>query len=298
MNMSCKHIAVFIASLLFFQIVYGQSKKTVVGEYRMMVPSYMSREEARLTAIEQAKTEALAKEFGTIVSQTNLMLMEESNRRSKNSFYSIGQCDVKGVWLKTEGEPIITEQIVGDEHWIEAKVKGVARELKSATVDIETHLLRNGKGDEFESDDYRDGDRFYVSFQSPRNGYLAIYLLDTKRDAYLIVPNKNEELFPVKRGERYVFIDDEKERLILTTEEPMEINQVYVIFSPNKFYSENVSATSDGVDLGKYRTDEFKNITRLAYIPCKKFQKWINNLRVKDMEMQVTTKLITIKGQE
>ena len=296
--MSCKHIAVFIAFLLFLQIAYSQSKRTVVGEYRMMVPSYMSREEARLTAIEQAKTEALAKEFGTIVSQTNLMLMEESNRRSNDSFYSIGQCDVKGVWLKTEGEPIVTEQIIDGKHWLEAKVKGVARELRSATVDIENHLLRNGKGDEFESDEYRDGDRFYVSFQSPRNGYLAVYLLDAKRDAYLIVPNKNEELFPVKRGDRYVFIDDEKERFILTTEEPMEINQVYIIFSPNKFFSKNVSATNDGVDLGKYRTDEFKRITRPPYIPCKKFQEWINKLRVKDTEMQVITKLITIKGQE
>lgn len=296
--MNCKLFATLIALMLLSQTAYSQKKKSVTGEYRMLVPTYMSREEARLTTIEQAKTEALAKEFGTIVSQTNLMLMEQNNQRSNEVFYSLGQCDVKGVWLKTEGEPIVTEQIIEGEHWIEAKVKGIARELTSAKVNIENHLLRNGKGDEFESEEYRDGDQFYVSFQSPRNGYLAVYLLDAKRDAYLIVPNKDEELFPVKRGERYVFIDDEKEQLILTTEKPMEINQVYIIFSPNKFYSENVSVTNDGIDLDKYRTDEFKNITRPPYIPCKKFQKWINNLRLKDTEMQVVTKFITIKGHE
>ena len=296
--MNCKLFATLIALMLLSQTAYSQKKKSVTGEYRMLVPTYMSREEARLTAIEQAKTEALAKEFGTIVSQTNLMLMEQNNQRSNEVFYSLGQCDVKGVWLKTEGEPIVTEQIIEGEHWIEAKVKGIARELTSAKVNIENHLLRNGKGDEFESEEYRDGDQFYVSFQSPRNGYLAVYLLDAKRDAYLIVPNKDEELYPVKRGERYVFIDDEKEQLILTTEKPMEINQVYIIFSPNKFYSENVSVTNDGIDLDKYRTDEFKNITRPPYIPCKKFQKWINSLRLKDTEMQVVTKFITIKGRE
>ena len=296
--MNCKLFATLITLMLLSQMTFAQKKKSVTGEYRMLVPTYMSREEARLTAIEQAKTEALAQEFGTIVSQTNLMLMEQNNQRSNDVFYSLGQCDVKGVWLKTEGEPIVTEQIIEGEHWIEAKVKGIARELTSAKVNIENHLLRNGKGDEFESDEYRDSDRFYVSVQSPRNGYLAVYLLDAKRDAYLIVPNKDEELFPVKRGERYVFIDDEKEQLILTTEKPMEINQVYIIFSPNKFYSENVSTTSDGIDLDKYRTDEFKNITRPPYIPCKKFQKWINSLRIRDTEMQVVTKFITIKGQE
>lgn len=284
--------------LLLSQTVFSQSKRTVAGEYRMMVPSYMNRVEARLVAIEQAKIDALAKEFGTIVSQTNLTVMEKANNQSSDSFYSLGMCDVKGEWLKDLKEPVVTEAIVDGQLWMIVEVKGVARELKSAKINIESHLLRNGKEDKYESDDYRSGDVFYMSFRSPTKGYLAIYLLDADRNAFPIVPSSNEEEFPIKRGERYVFVDNEQNHLILTTEKPQELNQVYVIFSPNKFYPENVVNSKKNPDLDKYLTEEYKTVTPLPYVPYKKFQKWLNELRLRDTEMQVVTKVLTIKSNE
>ena len=283
--------------LLLSLTASGQGKKTVSGEYVMLVPENISREEARAAAVEQAKLEALAKEFGTMVSQTNILLMEEENNRSRNSFYSLGQCDVKGEWIKTTEENV-DEAIADGQHWMTARVKGVAREVRFAKVDFESHLLRNGKGDEFEADDYRDGDRFYISFRSPAKGYLAVYLLDADRNAFPIVPEQNEELFQVKRGERYVFVDDDEHYIFLTTDRPQELNQVYIIFSPNKFYPENVTASQEDKALERYRTEEYNNVSRLPYVPLKKFQKWLSRLRDKDPEVQVVTKYIKITGRE
>lgn len=294
--MNMKHVTTVIVFMLLSQIVYAQSVETVKGEYTYMVPEYESREIARLKAIDLAKIEALREEFGTIVSQSNILLMEESNTQSNNSFYSLGTCDVNGIWLKDTEEPTITEEFKDGQHWMIAKVKGKGRELKTAQINIDCHLLRNGKGDEFESDDFYDGNRFYISFRSPAKGYLAIYLLDPDRNAFPIVPSQDSELFPVKRGERYVFVDNEEEHLILTTDRPLEINQIYIIFSPNKFYPNNVIASNGDTKLERYRTEDFNSIYRPPYVPYEKFVNWLGNLRVKDNEMQVVTKLITIKG--
>lgn len=295
--MNCKRAIPLFFFLLLSITICGQKKKTVSGEYRYLVPGYMSLDEARLAAIEEAKVDALAKEFGTIVSQTNLTLMEEENHRSNNSFYSQGQCDVKGEWLKDE-EIEVKDEIADGQHWMIAKVKGVAREIKFAKVNFETHLLRNGKGDEYETENYRDGDTFYISFCSPAKGYLAVYLLDAERNATPLVPEGDEDLFAVKRGERYLFVDDDTRHLILTTDRLQELNQVYIIFSPNKFYPENMIASEEDSNLEAYRTKEFSNVYRLPYVPVKKFQKWISKLRNKDPEVQVVTKFITIKGKK
>ena len=276
--------------------VNGQRERKITGEFQYLVPGYMSLDEAKMTAIEKAKVNALAKEFGTIISETSLILMDEANNRSNSSFYSQGVCDVKGEWLKTIEEDIKEEMADGC-HWITAKVKGIARELKFAKVKFDARLLRNGKEDEYEDEDFHDGDRFYISFRSPTKGYLSIYLLDAERNAYPIVPEKDAEMFLVNRGERYVFVDNDKEDLILTAAQPLELNQVYIIFSPNRYYLENVEKGVNDASLTKYRTQENDDVFRLPYVPFKNFQKWISKLRIHDPEMQVITRLITIRGE-
>lgn len=292
-------IVLLLGALLSLPLLLSaQREATVEGVYHMFVPEYMSREEARIAAIEQARLEALANEFGTMVSQVNLDMMEQENSRSRETFYSLGQCDVKGEWIKDLKDPDIKESIEDGRHRMTVRVKGLAREVHFAKVNFDSRLLRNGKSDEYEAQDFHDGDRFYISFRSPAKGYLAVYLLDAERNAFPIVPLNNEENFKVKRGERYVFIDDSDNCLLLTTDRALELNQVYVVFSPNKFYNDNVEEANFDNSLDKYLTDEYKNVSRLPYIPFKKFQKWISRLRDKDPEVQVVTKYIKIIGRE
>lgn len=278
----------------------AQKVKTVEGEYAFIVPSTITPAEAKLTAVERAKTEALAKEFGTIVSQTNSTMMSTENERTKSSFFSLGDSEVRGEWLKTIDQKV-EQQIVDDQLVIKAWVKGEAREVTFAKVEFETRLLRNGKEDKFESEEFRDGDEFYISFCSPANGYLAIYLLDAERNANRIVPEdpksgKEEDgCYSVDHSQRYVFIDDSEKHLILKLDQEQEINQLYIVFSPNKFYTPVDKRLLDNSDLEKYRDQVFKESYHLPYIPFKDFQKWLVKLRKKDPEVQVVTKFIKIK---
>ena len=290
-----KRVLFLFALLVCVLSASAQKVKTVEGEYMFIVPSTLTPAEAKLTAVERAKTEALAKEFGTIVSQTNSTMMSTENDRTKSSFFSLGDSEVRGEWLKTIDQKV-EQQIVDDQLVIKAWVKGEAREVTFAKVEFETRLLRNGKEDKFESEVFRHGDDFYISFCTPANGYVSVYLLDAERKANLIVPVIGKELCPVNRNQPYVFGDKDGDALKLYTDQVQEINQVYVIFSPNKFYVPNIQQPTDHSDLAKFKKDKKdKELEHLPYIPFKDFQKWLVKLRKKDPEVQVVTKFIKIK---
>lgn len=294
-----KYRLLFVVSFLFFGLTIQAKDDVVEATYDYIMPSDVTPLVARTIAVERAKLEALAQKYGTIITQANSIMMANENARSKTSFYSLGDSEVRGEWRKTIDEKV-EEMIVDGLHVIRAWVKGEAREVKFAKVNFETHLLRNGKGDEYESEDYRDGDNLYISFRSPAKGYLAVYLLDADQNANRLVPDPDddEELCPVKRGERYVFLDDENNRTFLTTDRQQEINKVYVIFSPNKFYPEPDEQNMDNSDLAKYKVGEYSNVYHLPFIPFKTFQKWIVKLRNKDSEVQVVTKFIKIASKK
>lgn len=288
-----KYRLLFVVSFLFMGLTIQAKDDVVEATYDYIMPSDVTPLVARTIAVERAKLEALAQKYGTIITQNNSIMMVNENSHSNTSFYSLGDSEVRGEWLKTIEEKV-EEMIVDGHHIVRAWVKGEAREVKFAKVSFKTHLLRNGKGDEYESEDFRDGDKFYISFLSPAKGYLSVFLLDAERNATRIIPVDSEELCLVKRGERYVFVDDEKKYLIMTTNRQQEINQVYVIFSPNKFYPEPDEQNMDNSDLAKYKVGEYSNVYHLPFIPFKTFQKWIVKLRKKDPEVQVVTKFIKI----
>ena len=86
--------------------VFAQKMKTVEGEYTYHAPENVTVEQARRTALDRAMIQALADEFGTIVSQSNATRVENRNGHSDIDFLSIGGSEVKGEWIETIGEPI------------------------------------------------------------------------------------------------------------------------------------------------------------------------------------------------
>lgn len=279
--------------LLLALTAYAQKTKTVEGEYNYIQPGNVTLDEARAIALERARTKALADEFGTIVSRIDETVMENDNRESNTSFYSLGNSEVKGEWIETIEEKT-EEQIIDGQHVVIAKVKGKAREIAFAKVNFETRLLRNGKNDGNESEQFADGDDFYISFRSPAQGYLAVFLLDKEREATCIIPEPDKELCPVERNKRYVFIDNESGNLILTCDHKQELNQLYIIFSPNKFRTDLLEEKGNNDDLQGYGD----NVRHLPYQGYMKFQKWLGTLRKNDPEVQVVTKFIKIKKAE
>ncbi len=275
-----KHTLLFL-SIIFTIPVFSQKMKTVEGEYTYHAPENVTLEEAKLTALDRAKIQALADEFGTIVSQTNSTHIQNGNGKSDIDFLSIGGSEVKGEWIETTGEP--QYHISYDQGMLVVKVsvKGKAREIVSAQMEIKTKVLRNGTEDKFESDEFHDGDDLYLSFISPVSGYLAVYLVDAEQKAFCLLPYQSQEdgIYKIKSNKRYLFFnrkEAEKELTHLVDEYTMtcskgtERNTIYIVFSPNAFAKACDNSVSESLP------------RELDYAD---FQRWIIKQRKHDQNM-------------
>lgn len=57
-------------------------------------------------AVRHAQINAIAREFGTIVTSESHNYMRENNSISSDDFFSYGEMDVRGEWLETIGDTI------------------------------------------------------------------------------------------------------------------------------------------------------------------------------------------------
>ena len=291
--MRYKSIIVF---LLITLPVFSQKIKTVEGEYLYHAPENVTIEQAKRTAVERAKIQALADEFGTIVSQSSTTSIANINGESSTNVLVLSGSDVKGEWIEDLGEPKVQVNYEGDMLVVTAKVKGKAREILSAGVDFTSKILRNGKEDKFESDDFKNGDDLYLAFQTPAKGYLAVYLVDAENRAYCLLPYRNmDDIYQVNANKRYLFFSQEEapaeeqplvDEYALTCERQMEYNYIYVIFSRNQFTKANDAASNKQIDgyAGAPRELSYED-----------FQKWLGKCMKHDAEMNMKKIPITIK---
>jgi len=278
-------------------LLFAQQERRVEGEYTYYAPQDVSLEAARATAIEQARVQALAEAFGTLIEQATFTRQENTNGTSSINMLALGESTVKGEWLNDTKEP--ETQVVFEENFlmVTAHVWGVARELVSAPIDISVKVLKNGTLDRFEDDNFRDGDDIYLSFQSPSKGYLAVYLMDDKGDAYCFLPYANDAdgMFEVKANKPYVLFSSnhaEKgevcDEYVLTCDKALERDMLYVIFSPNPFVKANDASAPMKVKVGK------EELELPRQLPYKDFQRWLLRNRKMDKKMQVIVKPIEI----
>lgn len=265
--------------------VYSQKVKDVSATYTYHASETISMEDAKRIAIERAKIQAIADEFGTIVSQTNSTVVSNQNGESDTQFFSLGGSDVKGEWIADNKDPELSISYVDNTLVITAKVWGKARETKHAEYDLLIQTLRNG----MESESFRNNDRFSVDFSSPVNGYFSIWLADDNiKQVYCLLPydNANGEAREIQSRKKYTFLStaDTKypyqEETILTTERERDVNRLIFIFSTKKF-------TMPITDEGEY----------VPELTTKKFEKWLQNNRVKDENMYVIHRMIEIYNQ-
>ena len=97
----------FITACLFLFALPALAQRTekVRAEYIYHAPENISLEEAKRIALERAKIQAIADEFGTIVSQSNTTMVSNRNGESSSDFFSLGGSEVKGEWIETIGQP-------------------------------------------------------------------------------------------------------------------------------------------------------------------------------------------------
>ena len=161
----------------------------------------------------------------------------------------------------------------------------------SSGANFQTKILRNGIDDKSESNQFYNGDDLYLSFRSPVNGYLAVYLVDAENQAYCLLPYRNQAsgIYPIKAHQRYLFFNAKEAPLsersyvdeyIMTCNRSKEQNQIYIIFSPNQYAKATDNSISDQLP----RELSFDN-----------FQGWLAKCRKNDVDMSVTMIPIMIK---
>lgn len=285
-----KYLCCFIC-IVFSICCFSQKIKTVDGEYTYVVPENVNLDKAKYIALERLKIQLIEEEFGATVSQSNSTLVKNNNGKSDVDFVLIGGSEVNGEWIETIGTPRYNIYYENNMLVVSVKAKGRIREIISTAVDVKSLVLRNGIEDRFESDTFKSGDDLYISFQSPTNGYLVVYLVDTEQRAFCLLPyqNMNEGSFNVKANKRYVLFSTQTasselkpyvDEYTMTCTHDQEINQLYVIFSTSPF----VKAIDDKLE--KELPRELSN---------EDFQKWLAKYRTRDTNMVVKKTTITIR---
>lgn len=285
-----KYLCCFIC-IVFSICCFSQKIKTVDGEYTYVVPENVNLDKAKYIALERLKIQLIEEEFGATVSQSNSTLVKNNNGKSDVDFVSIGGSEVNGEWIETIGTPRYNIYYENNMLVVSVKAKGRIREIISTAVDVKSLVLRNGIEDRFESDTFKSGDDLYISFQSPTNGYLVVYLVDTEQRAFCLLPYQNmkEGSFNVEANKRYVLFSTQTaaselkpyvDEYTMTCTHDQEINQLYVIFSTSPF----VKAIDDKLE--KELPRELSN---------EDFQKWLAKYRTRDTNMVVKKKTITIR---
>ena len=287
-----KHRIAISISLFFLTVaLFAQRTEKVRVEYTFHAPENISLEEAKRIALERAKIQAIADEFGTVVSQSNTTLVSNRNGESSTDFSSLAESEVKGEWIETIGQP---EFIISYEQGmlvVRAIVTGRIREIKSAQIDLKAELLCNGTDLRFARTDFNNGDDLFLYFQSPVNGYLTVYLLDeVTQMVYCLLPYKSssESIALVKKDTPYVFFSAKHagdnaqlvDEYTMTCSRPIERNILYIIFSPNEY----IKANSNDVDEMLPKELSFRE-----------FHKWQSSRSGKDKESVCISKVITVE---
>lgn len=278
--------------LVIAHATFAQRTVKVTATYTYYVPETMSLDEAKRVALDRAKIQAIADEFGTIVTQSSSTLIETKNGESDTQFFSRGGSNIKGEWIETLSAPDYRISSVDGTIIVEVTVKGKIRELQSTPITIVSKTLRNGKDDKFESTNFSSGDDLYLSFISPMNGFLNIYLIDYKsNDVYSVLPYKHDTGISqtIEKDKRYIFFSsDEAEKgkahivdeYTLTCKDETEYNELVVVFSQQMIMPLPM---------------EIDEQTSLRHTNIDKFNSWLLEQREYKPNMQIIYKQIIIK---
>lgn len=253
----------------------------VSGEATYYDDGRHSRVECMKFAAEQARINALAKEFGTIVTQNISQTDRISNGRETNDFLATSMTEVKGEWISDIGEPKYEYSYDAQQNLIvTCKIRGKARAISNEAASFETAVLRNGVYRRNEDTHFKSGDSMYLYFLGATDGYLMVFLEDESRNVINLLPYPHDPKgeVKVKKYEEYTFFSQEKstrefgqvEELELTAEDYPEYNKLYVIFSPNSF-----------------SRPVMKGVGELPQMASADFSRWLQKARLADPKMGV-----------
>lgn len=256
--------------------LFAQKLHKVTAQYTYYAPESMSIEEAKRTALDRAKIQAIADEFGQTVSQTATTFVANENGESNTQFYSLGGSDIKGEWVETIDNPVYKILYNDNILVVSVIVKGTVREIRASKIDFIAKPLRNGTDLRFESTDFRDGDDLYLYFKSPVDGWLLAYLIDyTASEAFCLLPYSNsfDSAVKISSDRDYIFFkagyegvgeNQTVDEYTLNAQKNVEINDLDVFFSTDEIQKSIIEKESDNLP---------------GHLPLKEYLQWSSNLR-------------------
>ena len=269
--------------------------RKVKGEYTFFAESYHSRDDARRIALEEARVNALAAEFGTSVSQSTHQTELVSNDRADTYFNQLSMCEVNGEWIADDGDPVFVESMGPDGNFVvKCTVKGTARRISNEAPQFDAIVLRNGNEERFADTRFRPNDEMKLLVRTPVDGYIVVYLADDEQNVFSILPYQGagDGYVKLKRDTEYVFFDTaradpvfgEPDELLLTLPDNKisELDQCYVLFSPEPF-----TKAIDVAGVGSMpRSLNYKD-----------FQNWLVACRKRDPRMAMKVIRLTIDSK-
>ncbi len=286
-------ILILLLIITLPETLWAQKTRRVSGEYVFYAPNNLTIDQAKQVALDRAKVQLIADEYGTYVGSTNITRVENSNGASDVQMMSLGESEVKGEWIETIGDPTYEIGYEDNMLFVKVKVSGTIREIVSAAaVDIQTKLLRNGIEDRYEGSEFRSGDLMYLSFRTPVDGYVTVYLYDGDDTVYCLLPYQNQTSgqIPVTGDRKYIFFSASEaygispnivDEYTLTCSGDLELNRMYIIFSPNLFT--------------KALTDGSSDLSLPKSLSLNDFQKWLSKCRRQDPNMTLNIKDLVIR---
>lgn len=268
---------------------HGRELKSVSATYTYHASEQMTVEQAKQTALDRAITEAIAAEFGTLVTHTTATAITATEEQQRSSIIATGQSEVKGEWIETVGSPKFDIMFADGLLTVKVEVKGKARAIDFSQPAFHATPVCN----RIPSTEFHDGDAMELEFQAPCDGYVAAYLTDAVGEtAYRILPYTLTANAPmtVTGGKNYLFFNRRQsdtpamvDELEMSAVNQLELNDLYILFCPVIF------------DLPIVSDNDGYNIHAL---PLKQFHRWLATSRGRNTSLQLKTIHITIKNPQ
>ncbi|MEO0894967.1 MAG: hypothetical protein AAFY71_01010 [Bacteroidota bacterium] len=294
-----KVITIISLFLLLIPGLMAQTVKKSSATYQInLTRSNFSEEQACQKCIELAMIEAIEKQFGRVIVQGNSTMIENINTgenvETTQIFNMIAETYVNGEWVETIDESC-ERFIYEEEFWLKCSVKGKVQELEQPKIDL---TFKSLKCEQLEcaSEDFSDGEDFFMYLKSPIDGYVTIYIGDAETTQrilpYAEMPDGMMNAVEVKADKEYILFSKDKDELGLKyfvdeyqlyTEDEVDQNRVYVIFSKEPL-----------VKPALYES-EVKEYDMPMQLQAENFQKWMAKQKKYNPEMEVFRLDVTIK---
>ena len=216
-----------------------------------MTPN-MSMEQAKQLATENAIADALQGAYGSRIAKNVFTRLEEDGRGNREVEQRVqAESMLQGEWIETLSAKTreFSEEADdgGLELWVKATVVGHARKLDVAPPAVDFRTL-NRPDTAFATDFFRHEDQMYISFETPEDGFLQLYLEDEGR-IYQLLPYTGQSIsaLNIRAGDPYVlfstdqahnyfpnphFVEDEI--MLTATGSDTESHRIFAVFSPDR----------------------------------------------------------------